>query len=405
MTTTTRINDAIELLERRLETIDDSEAREVLRQRLTLLRSQPEADYTFSIDAGNGLVNAYKATRSGRISFDMFPSARAIMTGGTLEMGKFEHETATIEWRGTRYAVGDSVFDSHRFIERHNGGNRYGNEFHEFLIASAIARLKVRSGSVIDLVTYAPPGLYAGAKGVIIERLAGQTYTIQASDRQTPIEFTVRNVTVLPEAAAALLCFALDEKGRLQDASVLAGQAVILDAGLYTLDTLRVINGRIQAENIESATDEHGGIRRNILEPVLREVKLRGGDEFSLMTIDHIDRVLRKGMNETYMDAAGNARADYRLTSGSATMNIEPLIRAVSQTYAEYIANNVIDSTLNGLKGIAVVVMVGGGTSLVLELLRQWYGLKILDPDSVGVEPINLNAAGGLRAALHRANR
>ena len=49
------------------------------------------------------------------------------------------------------------------------GSNRYGNEFHQFLVAVSLAKLGVKDGKV-DLNLFAPPGLYNDLKPIIQER-------------------------------------------------------------------------------------------------------------------------------------------------------------------------------------------------------------------------------------------
>lgn len=361
-------------------------------------------DYFFSVDPGNGLVNAYKATAAGTITSDSFPSARAEYKAGSVGLAEFEQNAEVITINGTPYVFGDEVFISARNTSRHQGAERYGNEAWRTLVLAAIARLKVKSGAVIDLVTFAPPSLLERAKAAIIEHMADTTHIVQTSNRKTELEFTIRNVTVLPEGAAALLAFALDSSGSMQSADALAGKNVILDMGMYTFDDMTVTNGKLNVQDIEHATRENSGIREYILRPTLSDVKRVGNADFSLMTVDHIDQALRQGLQSTYTDASGQTRADYRLNSGAGTsMNIENFLVAHGETYATWIADNVIDGQLSGLRGYKSAILVGGGTPLVWEFLNRWYPGKLLDTETIGIAPVDMNAAAGIRYALYKA--
>ncbi|NIV28736.1 MAG: hypothetical protein GWN58_04220, partial [Anaerolineae bacterium] len=75
-----------------------------------------------------------------------------------------------VDWGGHRYVVGDDVVRiTRRNLERHQGAFRYGDEFHQFLVAVAVGQLGVRKGAV-DLTMFAPPGMYVHARDLIQKR-------------------------------------------------------------------------------------------------------------------------------------------------------------------------------------------------------------------------------------------
>ena len=76
---------------------------------------------------------------------------------------------------------------------------------------------------------------------------------------------------------------------------MLEGEVLVLDMGAYTLDALKMVNGNFNPEELEHATFENGGIMVHILEPILRTLK-RMGDDFSLLSIEDAERVLRLGL-------------------------------------------------------------------------------------------------------------
>src|ERR1051325_2077956 len=107
------------------------------------------SDYIASVDAGNGGTNAVLAQSKGYKSF-YGPSVRAAASGDSLGLGKgWELEYDYVDWDGHRYVTGDDVIRvTRRALERHMGINRYGNEFHQFLVALALAKLGIKDGEV-----------------------------------------------------------------------------------------------------------------------------------------------------------------------------------------------------------------------------------------------------------------
>jgi len=349
---------------------------------------------TISVDAGNGMTNAVMAQKRGYKSI-AFPSVRASTSGDSLGLGEqFEMNYEYVEWGGHKYLVGDDVFISRKAVERHQGAFRYGDEFWLFLIAYSLGKL-VPKGGEIDLTVFAPPGMYYDAKNAIENRMKEIKHrvAIKFKGDKKPRIFTIESLTIHPEGLGALLVFALDKNGEQIESDLLDGDNVVLDSGMYTLDALQISNGQFNPESLSSATWESGGIRANILEPVLRTVK-KAGDDFELMTVDDIDRVLRQGL-ET---------GDYMLRSGASQVDIKPAIDKYSERFAQWIANNIIDGVFNSLRGIKYLILVGGGAVLIAKYLKQWYGEKLLDASKhkqvKGINEVDMNAVGGIRLAM-----
>lgn len=357
------------------------------------------ADHIVSVDAGNGGVNAVRANTSSYKKI-YFPSVRAAATGDSLGLGsQFELEYEYVDWGSHRYVVGDDVIRiSRRGIERHQGAFRYGDEFHQFLVAVAIAQLGVKKGTV-DLTLFAPPGLYAEAKTLIEERFGEKNglVTISFKSDKKPRQWQYESITVWPEGIGAAACFAIDDKGNMNVNDTLSGESIILDMGMYTLDVLQMSDGNFNPESLSTATWEGQGIRTHILDPVLRQVK-KHGEDFSLLTLDDIDAVLRNGL-ET---------GDYTLRVAGLEVNLKSAIDKYAQRYAEWIANNIVDGTFNGLRGIKSAILVGGGAVLTESHLSKWYHEKLLrfdnNPATKGIAPVDANAVGGIRLAKMRLN-
>src|SRR5687768_15490847 len=106
----------------------------------------PTIDYIASCDAGNGGTNL-SLRKFGQKSPKLYyePTVRAVASGGSLGLGDMEMKYTTIDWYGHRYVTGDDVGQvSRTAIERHQGQNRYGNEFHLFMTGACLAKAGVK---------------------------------------------------------------------------------------------------------------------------------------------------------------------------------------------------------------------------------------------------------------------
>jgi hypothetical protein len=356
------------------------------------------ADYVVSVDAGNGGVNAVLAKPNGGYKSFYEPSVRAAATGGNLDLGDTKKlEYTYVDWNGHRYVTGDDVTRiTRRALERHIGSNRYGNEFHQFLVAVALAKLGVKEGAV-DLTVFAPPGLFSELKPHIKKRFteSGGQVTIQLSGDKKPRQWHYENVSVLPEGIGAAVCFGVDENGDAVHAPALDGEVVLLDLGAHTLDAVQFVNGNFNPESLDHATWEAGGVHIHIREPILRAIK-KQGDDFANLTVDDVDRVIR----------AGSVSGDYTLQVAGYEIDLKPTLDKYAERYAEWIANNIGDGVFDGFRGVKSVILVGGGASLVEDHLKKWYGDKLLDRKKYDttkkLHPVDMNAVGGLRTALAR---
>lgn len=351
-----------------------------------------------SVDAGNGGTKTVLSTGKGFKTLYM-PSVRAAATGDSLGLGKgWELQYEYVDWYTQRYVVGDDVLRvTRRGVERHMGASRYGNEMHMFLTAAALAKLGVKEGGV-DLTLFCPPGLYNDMKPFMEKRFAesgGRVEIKLKGDKQTR-KWCYENVTVWPEGLGAAACFILDDTGAMHTSDVLTGDVVILDVGAYTLDALLLSGGNFNPESLQHATLEAGGTDTHIRQPIVRTLKKQAAD-FAAVTVEDVDRIIRQGAE------TGN----YTLAMGGVEADLKPLIDRNRQRYAEWVSNNVADGFFDGFRGTKSVILVGG-SDLIEDHMRGWYGDKILDrkshPTTKKLHPIDMNAVGGMRLALARRN-
>lgn len=356
-----------------------------------------------SADAGNGGTNVFAVPENGKVKRFYEPSVRANATGDTLGLKGLEIEYVFVDWGGSRFVTGDDVVRvSQTNLERHMGENRYGEEFHQFLVANALARLGVKDGDTVDLMLFAPPALYGKAQQDIVNSFGengGEVKIKLKGDKKVRV-YHYTSIHVLPEGLGGAFCYILDEDGNPISTDILNGEVVILDIGAFTLDALRVQNGKLNPNDLQSATWQKAGVHEHIRLPLLRMIQKKDPD-FSVLTVDHMDEVIRRGFS----------KGDYMVKSGSQEMDVKIPLKNLQERYADWVANVICDGVFDGFKGIKAVFLVGGGSMLVEEKLRSLYGTynitdnkkqgKILatskNPLVKGLTYADLNAAGGLR--------
>lgn len=346
-----------------------------------------------SVDAGNGGVNSVVLNgKSQNVLYE--PSVRAAATGSTLGLGELEVDFSWVKWNDKIYATGDDVAKFvTKSVERHMGLNRYGDEFHQFLVANALARSGVKSGE-IDLIVFAPPGIYQSARQDIIDRFMqhdGQTNIMLKGDKKYR-NWSYKSVSVLPEGVGAAFAYATDDKGSFVETDALEGDVLVVDLGVKTLDILHLQDGKFNLEQLNHATWTDGGIDSHIRQNILSKVR-EYSDDFSVITVDHIDRAIRC--------------ESFEVQSGRSTANIKRLYDSNRESYAMWIANNVIDTHFDGLNGYRSVIFTGGGANMVIDFMSEWYPKdKIIDQKKYSnvkkYHPSELNAVGGMRFMLFR---
>ena len=107
-----------------------------------------------------------------------------------------------------------------------------------------------------------------------------------------------------------------------------------------------------------------------------------------------------------FINEQGLTGGDYSLRVAGYEVDLQPLIDKHRERYGEWLANNVLDGTFNGLRGIKSLILVGGGAVLIEDFLREWYGDKVLNrkkqAETRKIHPTEFNCIGGLRLAKMR---
>lgn len=339
------------------------------------------------VDAGNGGVNAKVGSKT-----TYFPSVRAAATGESLGLGSaLELQYDYVDWNGHRYVYGDDVIRvARKGFERHIGLQRYGNEFHRFLVAVALSELGVgaKAPEHVDLVLFSPPGLYNKVAPTIRREFEKNPAEIQRKGHKQPHRIIYNSVQVWPEGLAAAAAIMLDAKGNIANEALFNGDVVVLDLGVYTADAVLLSDGDFNPETLQHATWENGGMNSHLREPLLRDVQ-RISSDLRMATVDDIDLAFRNGA---------------KVKVGGFEADIKGALADYGERYAEWLANNILDGQFNGLNGIQQLILVGGGAEIVESHLRKWYNDKVFDrskdKQARHIHPVDMNMVGGYRLAL-----
>lgn len=349
-----------------------------------------------SVDSGNGFTNAVSGRVGGRIKRTSFPSVRADAPARTLGLGaEREKQYDVVQWFGNKYTYGsDTVRLSAGAVERHHGEERYGDEFHGMLVAIAMARMGVPSGSNISLTLFMPPGLCTKEhKQHVVDSFAEGLGIIYKGKEY---EWTFEEIIIHPEGLGAVLSFMLSKTGKQLSHSIFSGDVLVVDSGTYTLDILLVSDGNFDPASLESATHGNDGLYQHIVTPLLGAAH-RHDHDFKIVTPDMLDQAIYESHYNTSKKCV--------LRSAGKEMDLTDALRAASKKYANWIIKNIFDTEYRGLQGVKSVIVVGGGAYIIAPHLRSdpLIGEKILDFSSLSqlkeVRFTDMNAEGGLRWA------
>jgi len=363
-----------------------------------------EFTHIAAVDAGNGGTNIAVlkvGQKPQNPTMDYFPSVRAVIRGKSLGLGaESEQQYSAVQWNGQHYIIGDDVTRiSKSGLDRHIGQDRYGSEMHQFLVLTALARTGVgaKSPANVALTLFCPPGFYAEQRDKIRYAFEGKTYHFTYAEKSHDI--TIGRVFVVPEGQAALYCFNLQPDGSPNPNNALVGDVLFLDSGVYTLDCVLIVDGKVSPEMTFSLPN--GGLDQFIRKPLMLAAQSAGRD-FSGVNEDNIDKLIRD------YAVAPDDTARYTAASlyyGGYTVDLYGAMQREITAYVNWISNNAL-SKYDGLRGIRHVVLVGGGASLITPYLYELYPDKVKNSPTpphyaaAKIAPHNMNVVGGLRIAL-----
>ena len=344
-----------------------------------------------AVDAGNGITNAAKDTKNG-YELVAFPSGRAEISGDTLDTGN-EMEFEWFEWNGTKYAVGDEALNASGRYIRPIGRDRYGEEFHQFLVAVACCQLGIKKGG-IDLTLFAPTENFRERRAKMEANFLqnGGQVSMRVKVERSIRKFNYDTVRVLPEGLAAAFCFTMDEKGNSTNDDTLAGDVLIVDIGAYTLDVIYLINGQFNVEYLDKSSYAKFGLFDTVYSKISNKVNSMGRD-WSTKNDNDIDATIRQGI----------ATGDYSISSAGKSIDLKPMLTHNVQRYTDAVINDVFERHYDGLRGIKSMILVGGGADLMELYFKDTYGNKVVNsnthPRTRDIGAVYMNAVGGLRSA------
>ena len=354
---------------------------------------------TFILDFGNGWTEAIllNPSESGYV-YESLPTVRAQLSGNVVDFDRgseqaFNHAI----YHGKRYTLGWDALASGAKTETQQGGLRYGDEMHQFVAAYLAALMGIESGKV-NLITMAPPGIYDDAKNLILDgfganRRSKPKVTIQMWNDKAAREWQWQNVTVIPEAMAAVYALAYDDMGEAVQSDILVGDVAYIDLGALTVDYGRVQNGKFTLEGLTRITRERAGIFHNIVLPIWDQVRDHSRT-FEHISAHAVDAAICNGP-----DADGG----YYLNKGATALNIGELVEELSIEYADWLRNEIFFQQFANLEPYDRAVIVGGGAAnpYIMNRLYEYYGNQIVDQSQYAhvadISPGDLNVYGAMR--------
>lgn len=351
-----------------------------------------------SVDSGNGTVNAFIVSGRGNSYRNHTMSACRVEThAAKLDLDGFAKESNAVTWKGNNYLFGDDALHSRQRVEREMGRNRYGGEFHRSLVATALANLGVKNGTV-ELTLFCPPQVYQTSKQEIIDDFMNEKVTIRLAGDDKPRRWEYSSVKVYPEGFGAALCFIVDSRGKLYDNDFLDGSTAVIDIGARTTDIIVLVDGEVDLEDWEHATHDKVSVHNIIRKPILAELK-RNNKGLGNVEYEHIDMAVKN-----FFD--GDGRCAFRY--GSEMIDISEHFEERRIKLAEEI-QSIIETDLDGLDGFSNLILVGGGSLAVEPYLSAWYSDWYADPskndETKHIHPIDFNALGGLLLAMYQRNQ
>lgn len=355
---------------------------------------------TVTVNAGNLGTNAAIASRTG-IKTTYFPSIRSRATDYTLGLDN-ELNREFVRWNNRLYYFGEEVLiglEARKTLDTHTGPQRYGSEMYTFLVDVAVARLGITECE-IDLILFAPPGLYNEVKPRIVAAFSGanSTRSLQFKSDPAPRQWKVRKTIVYPEGLHIGSAMFLDDEGLRVKTNLMKGNFALLDGGGYTFDRYIFVNGRVDNDMLKDATKRNAGIITHILKPALDAVHRLGG-ELKNATLYDIDLVMRNGL----------LTGDFTLTIGSTSTNLQPVMLELFEGFAEYVGRNICDADFNAFEEFSGFAVIGGAYYIIADALNDAYPNKLVNfslyPHLADIEPVDFDTVGALRyeAFLARA--
>lgn len=309
----------------------------------------------------------------------------------------------------TTFVVGDDAMRKSGIIEHDRSVERLGGEFEMFMFMVLLTKLNrmnqriLKKKDRVHMLSCVPPKYLDDTMRERYGDLKG-TYKIFLNDDPKPYEYTVTDVDVIEEGRGGMTAFAFDINGRPTSwfEDIVKGRTKLVDLGYKTLDTYDYTNGEISNSSRYDMTTNYG-IFPGIVQPLVRELRAKGGD---WRFVDEYDI-------EAAVRAYGQGRhEDCGVWVGE---NFAPIGKAIMNQASSHA--NVVKALLEsdvateGMGGVKRLIMIGGGEVLLAPLFSSWYPNKFLridkHPATCGIDDASvvINAVGNLIFEIAKGNR
>lgn len=377
-------------------------------------------------DGGNGTSSAWRLV-DNELQYCMLPNVRVPVTGYSMNTDVTTigtNEMVYADVAAGRFGIGDGIWEGSKYPPETfvNSEERYGSEFHIFMLLCLLAALNAPEDTPLTIVTSAPPGLVNRVAKIIKQNLRNGevgdrsgTWTIRMSYDKKPRTFIIGKVIVVPEGVGAFSAYAYDANGNdvLIPSTInegddsLTGQVHIHDAGHGTYDTYIVRNGKIDAESMSFATDADAGVLRQMIEPIMdyiRDQFAKAGEAAPKLRPIQVDAWLREW-------SLGKMKAQHaRVKLHGRILDLQAIFELVSTRYARFVIEEKLERSFYA--GADTILLAGGGWVYILDHVRKHYpNRNILWPERVahlkGIPLWELNSYGALpmSAANKKVNR
>jgi len=392
----------------------------------TLLPQQPadlnEMDFQWELDdtviawdGGNGTSSAWRMV-AGNLEYFMLPNVRVPVTGYGLNREVTSigvNEMVYADVKAGRFAIGDGVWEQSKYPPETfvNSEERYGSEIHVFMLLCLLAAMNAPEDTPLTIVTSAPPGLVNKVAKTIKQNLRyGEnkdktgSWSIRMSYDKEWRNFVIGKVIVVPEGVGAFSAYAYDANGNAvlipsspsADDDLLTGQVHIHDAGLGTYDTYIVRDGKLDPESMALATDPDSGVLRQIIEPIMDEIRnqfQRQGMSMPRIKPAQVDSWLRAW-------SGGRMKPKFaQIKISGKILDLHPIFESLTNRYADYLIGEKLEVSFGA--GADTILLAGGGWEYVLPtILKRYSNRNILYPGIVehlqNIPIWELNAYGAL---------
>lgn len=342
-----------------------------------------------SVDRGNGNTECYYSN-SEKILSASIPHGIAAwgdsrqasnVEGGNEYSVQYSYwktwDNETNSYQEKIYAFGEDIWKlpKTQVITERDDPNRYHSNQAMFEICNSMMIAGVPGGTY-KLLTYCPPGLLDSNQIEKIKKTVksgpdgkGSAWQIKKKTGSKWIEYFFTDVKIVFEGETAYNAYRFDIAGNpvlLKEneedkVDLGAGLASMVDLGLITADRIDLIDGKIVRENIDDASDNLLGIKTQIIDPIVSQLR----KQTQSMYIDSfiVDQKLREWI------ISGKNPESAVLKIGRQNVKLHNTFEEMCNLYANTIYDRVIRPMISS--GTNAIYVNGGGWLYILPQIQE----------------------------------